>query len=307
MIVCPVCLLRNDVTVRFCRNCGLPLGAPRDPVRGTTTKRADLPSDRGTGIAAIVGMVAVVLIVGGAGLMIYRGFQSNAVTAGGSPQASIVALASVALVGTPVPSLPVEPAGTAGPGASQPGPTGEPSSTDDPITNGDPGASGDPATGATSAPDKAMTLSTWSCKTASIEDPLRGRWRIAQATWRAGGSTDRLILSLTRMSGSTSKGTLVKLAYMSPGKAASTYGVTRPVGDRAIVLTFDGPIKVGTPMVGTPNLQALETVDVRRDSSGVTHVVVGVTGSGCARLNAADWRSGTDSIATADLLLDIRR
>ena len=40
--------LRNDVTVRFCRNCGLPLGAPRDPVLGTTTKRADLPSDRGT-------------------------------------------------------------------------------------------------------------------------------------------------------------------------------------------------------------------------------------------------------------------
>ncbi len=69
MIICPVCGLRNDVTVRFCRNCGLPLGAPRDPVRGTTTKRADLPSDRGNGIAAIIGLVAVVGIVGVAGLI----------------------------------------------------------------------------------------------------------------------------------------------------------------------------------------------------------------------------------------------
>ena len=37
---------------------------------------------------------------------------------------------------------------------------------------------------------------------------------------------------------------------MSPGKAASRFGVTRPVGDRAIVLTFDGPINAGTTMVG---------------------------------------------------------
>ena len=77
-IICPVCGLRNDITVRFCRNCGLPLGAPRDPVRGTTTKRADLPSDRGTGIAAIIGLLVVVGIVGVAGFLIFRGFQANA-------------------------------------------------------------------------------------------------------------------------------------------------------------------------------------------------------------------------------------
>ena len=34
------------------------------------------------------------------------------------------------------------------------------------------------------------------------------------------------------------------------------------LGDRAIVLTFDGPITVGTPMVGQPDMRALQSGDV---------------------------------------------
>ena len=116
-----------------------------------------------------------------------------------------------------------------------------------------------------------------------------------------------MTLTLTRVSGTAKKGTVVNLAYMSPGRAASKYGVTRPVGDRAIVLTFDGPITVGTPMVGTPGMKAIESVDVRRDASGVTHAVIGVSGSGCARMNAADWKNGSDTTRTAALTLDVRR
>jgi hypothetical protein len=151
------------------------------------------------------------------------------------------------------------------------------------------------------------TLSAWTCKSAAIGDPLKGRWRIAHASWNKGVTTDRLTLSLTRMSGGTKNGTSVEMVFMGPGKAASTYGVTRPVGDRAIVLTFDGPINVGNAILGSPGLQALETVEVRKDASGVTHAVIGITGTGCARLNSPDWRSGSDSITTADLLLDVRR
>ncbi len=116
-----------------------------------------------------------------------------------------------------------------------------------------------------------------------------------------------MTLTLTRVSGSTKKGAIVNLAYTSPGRAASKYGVTRPLGDRAIVLTFDGPISVGTPMVGTPAMKAIESVDVRRDASGVTHAVLGITGSGCARMNAADWKNGSDATQTASVTLDVRR
>ena len=117
-IICPVCGLRNDISVRFCRNCGLPLGAPRDPVRGTTTKRADLPSDRGTGIAAIIGLLIVVGIVGGAGFLIYKGFQGNGETAVATPSPTRAPRTSAAPATPPIVSFP---AGSVGP-VESPGP-----------------------------------------------------------------------------------------------------------------------------------------------------------------------------------------
>jgi hypothetical protein len=309
-IICPVCGLRNDITVRFCRNCGLPLGAPRDPVRGTTTKRADLPSDHGTGVAAIFGLLVVVGIVGVAGFLIYRGFQSNAGTATGSLGPTHTAAASVAASTAPVVSFPagsIEPGASAQPGASQATPTGQPSTTDGPIASDGPSSTDVPTAQPDSTPPAISTVSAWSCKTGSIQDPLDGKWRISRTSWNAGASTDRITLTLTRVSGTAKQGSTVKLAYMSPSRAAAKYGVTRPVGDHAIVLTFDGAITAGTTMVGTPGLRAIESVDVRRDASGVTHAVVGITGTGCARMNAADWRNGSDATQTAALTLDVRR
>ncbi len=199
------------------------------------------------------------------------------------------------------------PAASVGPGASLVVATDAPEATDGPKASVGPGASGDPTPRPTKVPGAVSTLSQWSCKSAAIGDPFKGRWRIARASWNRGVTTDRLTLSLTRLSGGNKNGTSIEMAFMSPAKAASTYGVTRPLGDRAIVLTFDGPINVGTTMVASPGLQALETIDVRKDAAGVTHAVIGVSGTGCARLNSPDWRSGSDSLTSADLLLDVRR
>jgi hypothetical protein len=296
MIICPVCGLRNDITVRFCRNCGLPLGAPRDPVRGTTTKRADLPSDRGTGIAAIIGLAVVVGIVGGAGALIYKGFQANASS---GPGAGHVAAASLRPDTSAGPSMPTDPGESGTPGDSGgPVATGEPGATDEP------GASAAPTPRPTKTP--VSTITAWTCKSGSIGDPLKGRWRIVNATWRSGATSDRLTLALERMSGGAKPASSLTLEFISPGKAASLYGITRPVGDRALVITFDGPIRVGTTMVDLPSMRAIESVDVRSDASGVAHAVIGVSGKGCARLNVPDWRSGADKVPTADVLIDVR-
>jgi len=309
-VICPVCGLRNDISVRFCRNCGLPLGAPRDPVRGTTTKRAELPSDRGTGLTAIFGLLVVVGIVGVAGFFIYKGFQANGGTATGSPRPSHVAGASVAPAATPTVTFPVSsltPVASQVPGASQPVQTGEPLATDGPTDTAEPSATDQPGAGPTASPAALSTVSAWTCKTGAIADPLDGKWRIARTSWNSGASSDRVTLTLTRVSGTAKQGTVVNLAYMSPARAVSKYGVVRPVGDHAIVLTFDGPVAVGAPMVGSPGLQAIQSVDVRRDASGLTHAVVGITGTGCARLNSADWKNGSDTTQTAILTLDVRR
>ena len=308
-IICPVCGLRNDITVRFCRNCGLPLGAPRDPVRGTTTKRAELPSDRGTGIAAIIGLLVVVAIVGAAGFLIYKGFQANAGTAIGSPRPSHVAGASALPGATPgdsVPSTSTAPDASGLPGPSGPASTGEPSSTDVPTTTAEPSTTAAPSSPPESTAPPIGTMSAWSCKAGVIADPLKGRWRVSRTSWNSGTSADRLNLTLTRVNGTSKVGTKVNLAYMSPTRAASKFGVKRPVGDHAIVLTFDGPISAGSTMVGTPVMRAITSVDVRRDASGVTHAVVGVTGKGCARMNAAAWKNGSDATTTVVLTLDVR-
>ncbi len=320
-IICPVCGLRNDVTVRFCRNCGLPLGAPRDPVRGTTTRRADLPSDRGTGIAAIIGLLAVVGIVGVAGFLIFRGFQGTAVTANASPLPSLVGPASVAPAPTPRVSLPVAsvgPASSIPPRASTPPATGDPTPAPDPT--GSPSTAGPSATdgpGPTKRPrptdeptataEAVATVSRWTCKSGSIADPLKGKWRISRTSWTSGTSTDRLTFTLSRMSGSSKQGTTVDMTFMSPGKAGSSLGISRPQGERAVVITFDGPTSIGTPQVGIPNLRVIESVDVRKDDSGVTHAVIGLSAGGCARLSAPDWKDGSVGTQTANVVLDVRR
>ena len=311
-ITCPVCRLRNDITVRFCRNCGLPLGAPRDPVRGTTTKRADLPSDHGNGIAAILGLLAVVAIVGGAGFLIFKGFQGDRATANASPGPSAIVSGSLPPAASPaltVPTGSTGPGSTTGPAASQSPGTDAPSETDEPTATDEPAATDGPTgPGSSATPRPIGTISQWTCKSGAIVDPLGGRWRITRAAWASGSNTDRLTISLTRVDGSVRKGTTVRMAFMGPSRAASTLGITRPLGDRALVLTFDGPIVAGTPMIGQPAaMRALESVDIRRDADGVTHAAIGVAGTGCARLNAPDWKDGSDSTQTADLILDIRR
>ena len=221
-IICPVCGLRNDITVRFCRNCGLPLGAPRDPVRGTTTKRAELPSDRGTGIAAILGLLVVVGIVGVAGYLIFRGFQGKAGPPLRTPAARTVQL---------VPRVRDTAVGRLVP-ASVDDPGGQPSGRADRDRRA-PSDGRSRADRRTRARTGRHTRRPRDRVGLDLQDGGHRRsagWQVAHRAHELerGASTDRVTLSLTRVSGTARKGTTVELAYMSPGRAASKYGVTRP-------------------------------------------------------------------------------
>ena len=48
------------------------MGSGGDPVRGTKTRRPELPGDRGAGIGAIIGLVVAIAVLGGAGFFIVR-------------------------------------------------------------------------------------------------------------------------------------------------------------------------------------------------------------------------------------------
>jgi hypothetical protein len=299
-VVCPVCHLRNDVTARFCRDCGLPLGAPRDPVRGTTTRRTELPSERGAGIAAIVSLAAIVVIAGVAGYLALRGFETVATGAGanatGTPSggpASTSPAATRGLDPSPTPTNGVD----IGPTGLIDEPSLDPGSTD--AHSAQPSE----APAATSVP----TRTGWTCDPATVQDPLAGRWRIAQARWGRMDTFDRLTFDLTRLKGSAKRGATVRMAFLKPARAASRYGVATPAGDRALVLTFDGPLSLRAEMSAQPGLRALASLEARTDDQGVVHAVVGVIGSGCARIVATDWRDGSDQTTTAKLVIDVQR
>lgn len=299
-IVCPVCHQRNDVTARFCRDCGLPLGFPRDPVRGTTTRRAELPSERGAGIAAVLSLAAIVVIAGVAGYLVFRSFETTTVTAGASATSG-------------APSLPAPlgsaatPAGVASPVI---GPTGAPSvaATSDPGDTPTAEPTDAPGDDPTKEPETTLSTRTgWTCDPASVQDPLRGRWRIAQARWGRQESFDRLTFDLVRLQGSVRRGAIVSMDFLRPGRAASRYDVATPVGDRALVISFDGPLSLRQPISARPGLTALESVEARVDDEGVVHAVLGISGDGCARIIATDWRDGSDRTTAAKLVIDVRR
>jgi hypothetical protein len=307
-VVCPVCDLRNEVTARFCRDCGLPLGAPRDPVRGTTTRRADLPSDRGAGVGAVLSLVAIVVIAGLALFLVFRGFDTGGTIAGatatptavsGGPRASLPAMSPG---GDPL--RPSRDPGTTDPGSTEvptpdPGdePTDEPTEgpTDEP--NGEPGEP-------TSTP--LSTITRWTCDDSAIQDPLGGRWRITQARWSREGAYDRLVLVLARTRGS-SPGARIAMAFLRPARAADLYGVSRPTGERALVLSFDRPITLRAPMDAQPGLPALASLETIEDEDGLVHMVIGIQGDGCVRMSGLDWRDGSDLTTSAEIVIDFRR
>ena len=304
-VVCPVCHLRNEVTARFCRDCGLPLGAPRDPVRGTTTRRADLPSDHGAGMAAVLSLLAAVLIAGAAGFFVFRGFESGGATAAAT---ATPATSGGLVTGSPgVSRAPGESflASSDGPTTVVPGATGEP----DPVGTADPtdeaiaGRTADP----TQRTPAVATSTRFTCGDAAIQDPLAGRWRITQARTSEHSAFDRVTLDLERMSGSAKHGATVAQDYIKPAKAVAQYGVAPPTGARALVVTFDGLIGLRTVITAQPSLTAIKSLEARRDARGVVHLVIGVEGRGCARMIANDWRDGSEATTTAQLTIDVRR
>lgn len=308
-VVCPVCHLRNEVTARFCRDCGLPLGAPRDPVRGTTTRRAELPSERGAGIAAVISLAAIVVIAGVAGFLVFRSFESTPTTAGanatGAPSAAASPDIRPPASGAPDPSREPATSPVAIPSTEPVEPSPRPDTETPEPGDGTP----EPEDEATDRPT-ARPLSTrtgWTCEDAAIQDPLGGRWRISEVRWARQDGYDRLTFDLARLQGSVRNGTIVRMEFLRPARAASRYDVDMPSGDRALVVTFDGPLNLRSAMAAQPGLRVIGSLGARTDDDGVVHAVIGVTGDGCARLVANDWRNGDDDTTTAKLVVDIQR
>ena len=306
-IICPVCGLRNDGMARFCRNCGLPLGAPRDPVRGTTSRKADLPSEHGAGIAAVVGLVAAVVVLAGAGFLILRGNSGSGTGTAVGPTPTPAAVASVLPGGSLAPaatggSLPTRvPVGS--PGA---GPSGEPVASPD-VGTGSPAPLTQPSRQPvrTPVPGPLVGDTDFTCGPADFDDPSGGTWRITEAMWGGRERWDELTIVLRREEGRGR--TNIGVEAMSPREAAQVTGLDEAPSGRVIVITFDGDIEIRSPVVATLSERALDYLNIETTSEA-TYAIVGVQRDGCYRLFSPAWKKGQETAVgdTIRLLLDVR-
>jgi hypothetical protein len=276
--------LRNDPSARFCRNCGLPLGWPQDPVQGTTTRRADLPSERGAGVASIIGLLAAVGVLVVAGFLVLHGSTgTQGPTHTASPRPSTIALASP----------PASTSGSTGPstGASQ-----------------SPAISDTPSQPVTQPPGSFPATINFTCDQATIGDPTQGHWKVHRVNWQTvtSGGYDRVIMDITRDGESNRSGT-ISVETVTLDEVSARFGMNAPQNaERAVVVTFERRVNGFQMSPRTTGLKVIPGVSMDQGSDGLWHVVLGVVGQGCHRIGVPTWDS--DPAATsAQLLIDVKK
>lgn len=286
---CPSCGLRNDASARFCRNCGLPLGWPQDPVRGTTTRRADLPSERGTGLATVVGLIAAIAVLGVAAFLILR--PSNPATGVVTP--------------TRTPATSSRPGGSASPGAGTSpiaGSPGQPSVL--PGESGQPSA--EPSEATTEPPGTFPASVEFTCDPADLGDPTQSRWHVSHVNWLASRSWDEVIIDLSRDGGGSRAGAMT-IESMTLDEVSGRIGMNPPPdADRAVVLTMDRRFVAPQRSPIDTGMAIIKNITIGKGSDDLWHFVLGVSGDGCHRAGVAAW----DQDPTAQevqLIIDVRR
>jgi len=156
----------------------------------------------------------------------------------------------------------------------------------------------------------------YTCDDAAIEDLGRRRWNLAafRAGSRPNGGYDQVSWQLTRVGKKRVKsGTTVRMEWMSPSEARQAYGAPgRVQGNRALVITFDGPVDISVNQALDSLLLEREDVDQIRNiqqfegGDGKVHTVVGMRSDSCARLKAKGWAKKSKA-KRANLFLQIER
>ncbi len=287
---CPSCGMLNDGSAKFCRNCGLPLGWPQDPVRGTTTRRAELPSERGSGLASIVGLLAALALLAGAAWFAFRPGGGGGTTFVPLPSASAAASAS------PAPSTAL--------GSLEP--TLQPTDSGATIEPSAP-PSGEATVGPTSPSGSFSPSTGFTCDQAALTDPTSGRWKITGTNALRNGNSDEMTMTLSR-AGDVKGGPTLTIESMRPSDVTARYGITAPSGvDRAIVVSFEGKVSIGVPQaIPSTGLTAIVNTDVETDSTGTVRAVLGVNGTGCHQLSVPSWASDP-AATTIQVLIDVKR
>ncbi len=290
---CPLCGSPNGAAAGFCRWCGTPLGRPTDPVLGTTTRRA-LDERRGAPVGTLLSAFAAVALAGVVGFVaLNSGLLPGGAEGSSPPRSAASGAASPAASGSAGPSGSLE--ASPGPGASPSAPVGSPD-----ASPGVPGPSASPP------PTTPPAETDFTCEPASVADASSSAWRIVRGRWGQRGGFDQLALVLELRRPDAPVMGRVTVESMPASEVTERYGLPAPTsGDRAIVLSLEGPFQLPTEIDGDPDLTAIEELSVAEDDDGIVRAVIGVTGEGCHRLGVAGW-AFQSAPQEVEVILDVR-
>ena len=148
-----------------------------------------------------------------------------------------------------------------------------------------------------------------------IGDLSKSRWFLSQfkVGERVSGeeSYDRITWEMSKR-GSAKSGTEVTMEWLSPKEARAVGGASLVTGQRAIVLTFDGPVditagqKVDQLLLEPENVLQIRTVDMFEGEDGKVRTVIGLRGESCVRMSTTGWKK-KGKTNTARVYLDVEK
>ena len=290
---CPLCSSPNGAAAGFCRWCGTPLGRPTDPVLGTTTRRA-LDARQGTSLSTLLAAAVAVALLGGIGFVAANsGLLPGSDEGSPSPRSAASLDPSPGASGSAAPSA--SPATSPGPAASPSAPVATPDATSSVVP---PSASPLPST-------MPPAATGFTCEAASVADASSSGWRLVRSRWGPRNGFDQLALVLQRRRTDAPRATTVTVESMTGSEVTERYGLPAPAsGDRAIVLSFEGPVQLPTEFDGDPDLTSIQELTATTDD-GTVRAVIGVTGEGCHRLSAAGW-AFQSAPQEVEIILDVQ-
>lgn len=225
-----------------------------------------MPSAQRSGLSAIVGLALVVglLLVAGTLAVSGGGILSSGGRFGVGAEGSVAPDA----LGSPGP---VEP-GTVLPGQDGPPESSEPS---------------------------AATITTsfdYTCDEGAIRDLGRGKWMLTEFVAGSREGYDLVYWNLSRTAKSKAKkGSTVTMEWMEPRDVQATWNTGRIPGDRALVVTFDGPVKfnrgqtIDQLFLEPQGIEQIRKVQMFQGDDGKVRTVVAIRGDACAAMEANGW------------------
>jgi hypothetical protein len=172
----------------------------------------------------------------------------------------------------------------------------------------EPGSEGEPT-------GSVGTSFDYTCESDAIADLSASKWQLS--LFRAGLREDeaetyeRITWELAKR-GSGGDGTTATLEWTTPREAKSEYGAGLVSGNRAIVVTFDGPVdatvgqQIDQLLLEPEGVESIRTIDMFEGEDGKVRTVIGIRGDACVRMSSLGWTK-KGKAKNARVYLDVER